>query len=142
MTTYNKECQKDKESSSEAVDAKDGSEQNKTATTSNTNFTFTVIDVEVKDEGSLTDVIKSVNYSYQGLFDDSGSMLSHQVTGSFNCTDASSSDFIGFSTITSSDISSWTNLDSKKTSILNEINNSIDYLNKDTETRPLPSENT
>ena len=113
-----------------------------TATTSNTNFTFTVINVEVKDEGSLTDVIKSVNYSYQGLFDDSGSMLSHQVTGSFNCTDASSSDFIGFSTITSSDISSWTNLDSKKTSILNEINNSIDYLNKDTETRPLPSENT
>ena len=111
-----------------------------TATTSNTNFTFTVIDVEVKDEGSLTDVIKTVNYSYQGSFDDSGSMLSHQVTGSFNCTDASSSDFIGFSTITSSDISSWTNLDSKKTSILTEINNNIDILNKDTETRPLPSE--
>ena len=113
-----------------------------TATTSNTNFTLTVIDVDVKDEGSLTEVIKTVNYSYQGLFDDSGSMLSHQITGSFNCTDASSSDFIGFSTITSSDISSWTNLDSKKTSILTEINNNIDILNKDTETKPLPSENT
>ena len=113
-----------------------------TATTSNTNFIFKVTDVEVKDEESLTDVIKTVNYTYDGVFDDGGSMLSHQVTGSFNCTDASSSDFIGFSTITSSDISSWINLDSKKTSILNEINNSIDYLNKDTETRPLPSENT
>ena len=113
-----------------------------TATTSNTNFTFTVIDVEVKDEGSLTDVIKTVNYTYDGSFDDGGSMLSHQVTGSFNCTDAASSNFIGFSTITSSDISSWINLDSKKTSILNEINNSIDYLNRDTETKPLPSENT
>ena len=68
-----------------------------TATTSNTNFIFKVTDVEVKDEESLTDVIKTVNYTYDGVFDDGGSMLSHQVTGSFNCTDASSSDFIGFS---------------------------------------------
>ena len=111
-----------------------------TAKTSNTNFLFKVTDVEVKDEGGLTDVIKSVNYTYKGIFDDSGSMLSHQVTGSFNCTDASSSDFISFSAIKSSDISSWTNLDSKKTSILNEINNNIDILNKDTETKSLPSD--
>ena len=55
----------------------------------------------------------------------------------FQLYDAASSNFIGFS-LSQVLIFHMDKFDSKKTSILNEINNSIDYLNKDTETRPLP----
>ena len=112
-----------------------------TATTSNTSYRFVVSTVDTKDESSLTDVIKSVDYILYADYDDSGSMVTESVDGSFNCTNAASSNFIGFSTITSSDISSWTDLTSKKSDLLTKLNtNHIDVMNSGITKQTLPSE--
>ncbi len=113
-----------------------------TATTSNTSYRFVVSTVDTKDESSLTDVIKSVDYTLYADYDDGGgAMLTESVDGSFNCTNAASSNFIGFSTITSSDISSWTDLTSKKSDLLTKLNtNHIDVMNSGISKQNLPSE--
>jgi len=112
-----------------------------TATTSNTSYRFVVSTVDTKDESSLTDVIKSVDYTLYADYDDNGAMVTESVDGSFNCTNAASSNFIGFSTITSSDISSWTDLTSKKSDLLTKLNtNHIDVMNSGISKQTLPSE--